>query len=230
MVYATKCETFGELEDLWLICQNLGEGFMISKMGIDRRGFNESGVNRTAEVDAFVEYMVSKYKNGDENRIYATEGHSSLTGDRAIQIVNTRDLSNNRNKVDIKILKFSNIYLKNVLSRSIERGLAVIDDPDLGYGSNLFLINTDELNKSTEDRTAKSYISQMTSEVYDYAKHPKTGKVASEKSWVRIRKDNHFWDTAVISEAFAEMDKLALALAPSDEGISDALSGLFNIA
>lgn len=230
MVYATKCETFGELEDLWLMGQNLENGFMISKMGIDRRGFNESGVNRTAEVDAFVEYMVSKYKNGDENRIYATEGHSALTGDRAISVVNSRDLSNNRNKIDIKILKFSNIYLKNVLSRSIERGLAVIDDPELGYASNLFLINNDEIRRSEEDRTAKSYISQMTSEVFDYAKHPKTGKVASEKSWVRVRKDNHWWDTAVISEAFAEMDKIALAVSPSDEGLSDVLGNIFSIA
>lgn len=230
MVYATRLETFGELEDLWLICQNLGEGFMISKMGIDRRGFNESGVNRTAEVDEFVQYMVSKYKNGDENRIYATQGHSILDGNVPLKVINSRDLSNNRTKIDIKILKFSNIYLKNILNTAIVRGLAVCDDPELGYKSNMFLINTDELKKCESDKTAKSYISQMTSEVYDFAKHPKTGKVATEKSWYPIRKHNHWWDTAVISEVFAQMDNLALALAPSDEGISDALSGLFNIA
>ena len=230
MVYATKCETFGELEDLWLMCQNLGNGFMISKMGIDRRGYNEAGVNRTAEVDAFVEYMISKYKNGDENRIYATEGHSVLTGDRAIQVVNSRDLSNNRTKIDIKILKISNIYLKNVLNRAIERALMIIDDPDLGYSSNLFLINDDEIQKSEKDRTSKSYISQMTSEVYDYAKNSRTGKVDTEKSWVRIRKDNHWWDTAVISEAFAEMDKLALALKPTEENIADILTGMLDMS
>ncbi len=231
MVYAAKCETFGELENLWLRCQNIGsDNFMISKMGIDRLGFNESGVNRTEEVDSFVQYMVAKYKNGDENRIYATEGHNILEGNVALRVVNTRDLSNNRSKIDIKIIKFSNRYLKNVLFTAIERGLAKADDPELSYGSNLFFINTDELKKCESDKTAKAYISQMTAEVYDFAKHPKTGKVATEKSWIPIRKHNHYWDTAVISEVFAQMDNLALALATSDEGISDALSGIFSIA
>jgi hypothetical protein len=66
----------------------------------------------------------------------------------------------------------------------------------------------------------------MTAESFTNYKHPKTGKIDPEKSWVRMRKDNHYWDCAVISEAFAEMDKLALAIKPMEENIAGVIASL----
>lgn len=234
-LWAGSVETFGELEDIWVHGQYLqgedGNTWMISKMGIDRRGYNESGISRTDEVDSFVQYMVSKHKSGDEDRIYATEGHSILTGDRAVAIVNSRDMSNNRTKVDIKIVKMSNLYLKNVLSRAIQRSLtkATAQEGDEGYdwAANLFFINQDEIERDSISITGKSYTQQMTAESYDFARDGKSGKIAKVKSWVRVRKDNHLWDCTVICYAFAEIDKVSLAVKGTDTNMISALAGLY---
>jgi hypothetical protein len=234
-MWAGRVETFGEIEDIWLHGQHLngsdGNVWNISKMGIDRRGYNDDNVRRTDEVDAFVEYMVSKYKNGDEDRVYATEGHSILTGDRAIQIVNSRDMSSNRNKVDIKIIKMSNLYLKNTLSRSIQRSLkkAMAQEGEEGYDfhANLFFINQEEIERDSISVTSKSYTEQMTAETFDFARNPKTGKVDKVKTWLKVRRDNHFFDTSVICEAFAEMDKISLAVRALDTDMTKALTGLY---
>lgn len=235
-IYSARVETFADVEDLWLIGQNLkdqhGGQWMVSKMGIDRRGYNDDGVRRTDEVDAFVEYMVSKYRNGDDDRIYATEGHTTLTGDKAIQVVSSRDLSNNRRKVDIKILKMNGLYLKNILQRSIDRSLkavnAVEGEEGWGWTANRFFINQDEVELDRNGTVSTSYTRQLTAEVYDYARNPKNGTVDKVKTWIRVSKDNHLWDTSVICEAFAEMDKVALAVKPTQVDYKSAIAGLIS--
>lgn len=228
-IWAGRVDTFAELEDIWLHAQHLpgedGQTWMASKMGIDRRGYNQDGVRRTDEVDAFVEYMVSKYRNGDEVRIYATEGHPSLTGDKAVQVINTRDLSNNRTKVDIKVVKMSNLYLKNTLYRSIQRGLETINGV-AEHSSNVYFMAQTLASADMVSVTSKSFTEQMTSEVFDYARNPKTGKTDTTKTWVRIKKDNHLWDCAVICEAFAEIDKVSLAVKTEAVGIGALLDNL----
>lgn len=219
-LWSGRVESFGDIEDIWVYGQNLqdddGQTWMISSMGIDRRGYNENGANRTAEVDAFVEYMVSKYKNGDNDRIYATMGVSALVGDRPFTLINSRDMSSNRTKVDIKIIKISNIYMKNVVARAIERTIkkATSSEGELGYdfSANLFYINQEDIETDRAGTTSTSITRQLTSEVFDYAKNPKTGKVDQTKSWIRVHKDNHLWDTSVICQTLAEMGKVNLAI------------------
>lgn len=234
-----RVETFAEIEDIWVKGQNLkdenGDFCMISKMGIDRRGYNQDGVRRTDEVDAFVAYMVQKYKNGDENRIYATEGHPTITGDKAYQIRTQKDESNNRTKLEIKIIKLSNVYLKNSVQRSIERAILKAqaqsaEDDGFLYEANLFYINQDTVDAERENTTRTSYIRQLTAEVYDYYKNPKTGKLDKEKSWINPKgADNHFFDTSVICEGFAEIDMISLERRIESTGVAKALSGLSSL-
>jgi len=235
-----RLETFADIEDIWLHGQHLtdenGDFAMISKMGIDRRGYNQDGVRRTDEVDEFVSYMVQKYKNGDENRIYGTEGHPTLTGDKPFIIANSKDYSNNRNKLEIKIIKMSNIYLKNTVQRSIERAIAKAkaeteDDEGFSYSANLFYVNQDTIDADMQGTTSKSYTRQLTAEVYDYAKNPKTGKIDKEKSWINPKKaDNHLFDTSVICEAFAEIDKISIQRKIESTGIAKALGSLSSLS
>ena len=237
-LWAGKVETFAELEDIWQHGQYLqdenGNSCMISKMGIDRRGYNDEGVRRTDEVDTFVNYMVSKYKNGDEVRIYATEGHPVLTGDRAVSVVNSKDLSSNRTKVDIKIVKMSNLYLKNTLSRLLERSIkkakATIDEMGYEYQANLFYINDKIISNDMNSTDGKSFTSQMTSEIYGYDINKKTGKRDATKTWIRVNKDNHLWDCAVICVAFAEIDKISLAVKVSEDEIKNTFSSMSSLS
>lgn len=234
VVWQGRVETFEAIEDIWVYGQNLsgndGSVWQISKMGIDRRGYNQDGVRRTDEVDAFVAYMVSKYKSGEDDRIYCTEGHSTLTGDRSIQIVNHKDLSSNRIKYDIKIIKMNNLYLKNTLARTMERTIAKINsvegDDAFNYSANLFFINQEDIEADREGTTSISVTRQLTSEAFDFYQDPKTGKLSKEKTWFKVSKDNHLWDCAMAGEAFAEMDKVAMAVRPMRDGLANALTGL----
>ncbi|MDQ1341333.1 MAG: hypothetical protein QG567_2491 [Campylobacterota bacterium] len=238
-IYASRVETFAEIEDIWQEGQYLldedGNMQMIAKMGIDRRGYNQSGARRTDEVDEFVAYMVKKYKNGDENRIYATEGHPSLAGDKPFSIVNTKDYSNNRNKLDIKIVKTSNIYLKNSINLKMQRAIAKAkaeseSDEGFSYEAKLFYINQDIIDADMKATVSTSYTRQINAEVYDYGINPKTGKVDAEKSWINPKQaDNHFFDTSVICEAFAEIDKVSLQRKTESNGIAKALGSLSSL-
>jgi len=229
-VSSGRLETFMDIEDIWEYGQAIegkaGELWMISKMGIDRRGYNQDGVKRTDEVDTFVEYMTEKY---GEDRVYATEGHPKLTGDRSIQVVNSKDLSSNRNKVDIKILKMSNIYLKNKMKRAIDRTIEKVlaEDGEAAkeWEGNLFYINEDIVDADSHSVTSVSYTKQYTSEVYDYDRD-KNGKLAAEKSWIRVHKDNHLWDDGMAVYGFIEMDKVSLARRPENIDISKSLARL----
>lgn len=234
-----RLETFAEVEDIWIAGQHLvdaaGEEYMIAKMGIDRRGYNQDGVRRTDEVDAFVDYMIGKYRNGDENRIYATEGHPTLTGDKPYIIGSIKDDSDARNPVDIKVVKLSNLYLKNSvqlsISRAIDKAKAESDeDKEFHYHTKLFYINQDTIETDSKGTVRTSYTEQLTSEVFDFDKHPKTGKLAKTKTWINPKKrDNHLFDTSVICEAFAYIDKISLKKKTTDTGIAAALSGLSSL-
>ena len=227
-VSSGRLETFADVEDIWEYGQMLekdGSHYMISKMGIDRRGYNQDGVKRTDEVDAFVEYMTEKY---GEDRVYATEGHPKLTGDKSIQVVNSKDLSANRNKVDIKILKMSNIYLKNKMKRAIDRTIEKVTSEEgeaLEWENNLFYINEGIVAADSTSVNSTSYTKQYTSEVYDYERD-KTGKIAKEKSWIRIHKDNHLWDCGMAIYGFIELDKVSLARKPESIDIAKSLDRL----
>jgi len=234
-----RLESFADIEDIWEHGQELydadGGYHVISKMGIDRRGFNQDGARRTDDVDAFVEYMVSKYKNGDENRIYATEGHPSLTGDKPFIISTMKDYSNNRKQLDIKVIKLSNIYLKHSVNRAIERTIlkeTALSEEDEGYdyAAKLFYINQDTIDADRQGTTQKSYTRQLTAETFDYAVNPKTGRKDTVKTWINPHnRDNHFFDTSVICEAFAEIDKVMLQRQIEATSIAKSLSGLASL-
>ena len=105
------------------------------------------------------------------------------------------------------------------------------EDEGYLYEAKLFYINQDTIDADTEDTTSKSYTRQLTAEVYDYAKNAKTGKLDSSKSWINPKKrDNHLFDTSVICEAFAEIDKINLQKKSNGLGVAASLSGLSGLS
>lgn len=232
VMYFGRIETWGDAEELWEICQYLededGETYMASKMGIDRRGYNEGQISRTDEADAFVNYMTQKW---GEDRIYGMEGHAGLPGGKSIAVVNHKDYSNQRRELKVKIVKFSNIYIKRQLFRSIERTIIKAkaekeEDDGFNYNGKLFYINQDNIDRDIKGVTNLSITKMLTAEVLDYAKHPKTGKLAPEKSWIPIRKRNDAIDTSTMALTFAEMDKIILMKKPTGENLEAALNQL----
>jgi len=232
VMYFGRIETWSDAEALWEICQYLededGENYMASKMGIDRRGYNEGQISRTDEADAFVNYMTQKW---GEDRVYGMEGHAGLTGGKSFAVVNHKDYSNQRHELKIKIIKFSNLYIKNQLFRSIERTIIKAkaekeEDDGFNYNGKLFYINQDNIDRDIKGTTNLSITKMLTAEVLDYAKHPKTGKLAPEKSWIPIRKRNDAIDTSTMALTFAEMDKIILMKKPSGENLEAALNQL----
>lgn len=227
-----RLETFADIEDTWLLAQTIkgedGDDWMCAKMGIDRRGYNEEEFNRTHEVDYFVQYMVKKYKNGDENRIYATMGVPEITGNKAIQVINDKDLSANRNPLDIKILKISNRYVKNSLNAAIERNIEKQKGEEETFESKLFYVNQDIIQSDAGKTTSVSYIRQYTAEVYDFGKSKTTGKMDTKKSWINPKQaDNHLWDCGVTCEAFALQDKLSMQKKTNTQGLGKSVASLF---
>jgi len=197
-------------------------------MMIDRRGYNEGQISRTDEADAFVNYMTQKW---GEDRIYGGEGHPTLTGGKAFAVVNHKDYSNQRNELKVKIIKFSNLYIKNQLFRSIDRAIlkakaTTEDDAGFNYTGKLFYINQDNIDRDSLDTTNLSLTKMLTAEVFDYATNPKTKKIATEKSWIPIRKRNDAIDTSSMALVFADMDKIALMKKPSGENLKEALEGI----
>lgn len=230
-----RAETFAELEDIWIAGQNIqhnGEYYQIAKMGIDRRGYNEEGYRRTDEVDAFVEYMVSKYKIGDENRVYVIEGEPKITGDKPYKILSMRQRAKENNvkswqeTPDIKVIKMSNLYMKSTVQRAIERTIELKKGEE-EHSSNLFYVNQDTIDSDMEKTTSISYTRQITSEVYDYARNPKTGRLDSEKSWFMPKKtDNHIFDTSCICYTFAQIDNISLKKVSEIKNVAETLNNL----
>jgi len=228
-----RLESFENIEQIWEQGQSLededGNPQMISKMGIDRMG------DRTYEVDAFVEYMVNKWKNGDNHRIFATMGKKSLSGTAPYLFKNTKDMSTNRNKIDIKVIVMDTTYLKNKIALHIERTIAMCkaeteEDKGFEYKTQLFYINQDTINADMESTTSISYTRQINAETYDFHKSQTTGKIEKEKSWGNPhQRDNHFLDTSVICEVFAEVDKIRSERKSDATGIANSLKGLSSL-
>jgi len=232
IMFFGRIETWNDAEELWNICQYLededGETYMTSKMGIDRRGYNEGQISRTDEADAFVNYMTQKW---GEDRIYGMEGHPGLAGGKAFEVKNHKDYSNQRHELKVKIIKFSNLYIKNQLFRGMERTILkekaqTEEDDGFNYNGKLFYINQDNIDRDTKGVTNLSLTKMLTAEVLDYAKHPKTGKIATEKSYIPTRKRNDAIDTTVMAHTFIEMDKIILMKKPAGENLEEALNQL----
>lgn len=232
IMFFGRIETWNDAEEMWDFCQYLededGNTFMVSKMGVDRRGYNEGQVSRTDEADVFVNYMTQKW---GEDRIYGMEGHPDRPGGRAFDVVNHKDYSDQRNEVRVKIIKFSNIYLKRQLFRSIERTILKAkakneDDAAFNYTGKLFYINQDNIDRDSKETTSLSLTKMLTAEVLDYAKNKKTGKIALVKSWVPIRKRNDAIDTSTMALTLSDMDKIILMKKPTGESLVKALESL----
>ena len=234
IMFFGRIETWSQAEELWENCQHLedknGEKYMVSKMGIDRRGYNEGQISRTDEADQFVHYMTQKW---GEDRIYGMEGHPTIAGGKVFTVGNHKDYSNQRRELKVKIIKFSNLYVKNQLFRSIDRSILKAKaesetDEGYDYEDKLFTINQCHIERDMEYTQNDSLTKMLTAEVFDYARHPKTGKLADTKSWIPIRKRNDAIDTSDMALVFADMDKLSMKKKPQKETISmkDAISGL----
>ena len=231
-----RLETFEDIEQMWEIGQNLlskhGEVFQIQKLGIDRRGYNQDGVKRTDEVDQWVRKMIKKWRRGDENRIYGTEGEPKLTGDAPYKVVVRKDDSDNRVKIDIKVMKLSNIYLKTsvrtAMANTIDMGKS--EFPEDYDDTPHFFVNQTTIDADAKGTVATSYTRQISVEVYDYGRD-KNGKLLSEKSFINPKQaDNHIFDTTVICEGFAQKDQVYMEKKPTNENIAVALNGLGSLS
>lgn len=215
-----RAETFDDLEKIWEIGQNLvseyGEVFQIDKLGIDRRGYNQDGVKRTDEVDRWVREMTIKYRRGDEPRIYATEGEPKLTGDAPYRISTRKDESPNRVKVDTKVMKLSNLYLKSSIRTAMSNTIEMrkSDTPEEWANAPKFFVNQTTIDSDAEGTTSISYTRQITAEVYD----------KEEGMFTNPRQaDNHIFDTSVICEGFAQKDQVYLEKKSDIDDLANAL-------
>jgi len=231
VMYFERIESWNDVEDLWEKCQYLesadGDTHMASAMMIDRRGYNENGVSRTDEADDFIDYMTRKW---GEDRVYAGEGHPSITGNKALEVKNLKDTSSKRKELKVKVIKFSNIYIKDMLFRMIDRTILKVkaekeEDEGFFYTEKLFYINQTLIDQDMQGTTAESITRMLRAEVLDYAVS-KAGKVAVEKSYVQIHKRNDAIDTSSMAIALSIKDKLAMDRKPSTKNIKAKLAGL----
>lgn len=226
-----RAETFDDLEKIWEIGQNLvsehGEVFQIDKLGIDRRGYNQDGVKRTDDVDQWVRKMIRKWRIGEENRVYATEGEPKLVGDAPFKIRTMKDETNNRVKVDIKVMKLSNIYLKTSIRTAMSNTIEMkkSEFPEEWEGLPKFFVNQTTIDADAKGTTSISYTRQITAEVYDY--EVVNGKASDEKTFINPKQaDNHIFDTSVICEAFAQKDQIYMETKSDIEQVKDALKDI----
>lgn len=234
IVYFGRIESWNDAENLWNICQNLegedGEQYMASYMGIDRRGYNEGQISRTEEADHFVDYMQNKWGN---DRIYAMEGHPDLSSGQPFIIRNQKDMSNQRYQLDIKIVKFSNVYIKHKLFKWIDRTIAYNKaeegEEPRGYDDKMIFINQDNIERDRESVTDLSITRMLTAEVWGYEVDKKTNKKAKKESYFKIRARNDAIDTTDMALVFAEKDKLSHRQKPENIDIKQSLDRLGSI-
>jgi phage terminase large subunit GpA-like protein len=222
-----RLETWGDIEDLYVKCWDLkdsaGKPHIVSKMGIDKRGYNQDGVRRTDEAISFVEYMTNKYGS---DKVYLIEGHPDIkSSPNGYVIKNVKDQSSNRTTVDIKMLKVSNLYFKNKMSEDIARSIENQKSEEEIYSQRLFYVNKDTIESDMEKTISTSYSKQMTSETFDYHINQKTKKRNPTQTWDMPKKtDNHIWDCTMICYVFAEVEKIALMEKPSATNIEKAIA------
>jgi hypothetical protein len=227
-VYHGFVETFDELELLmgYRFKDEDNNVYIVDKTMIDRMGIPE----RTAEVDAWIEHLI--VKEGMEGKIYPTMGvQNDASGRLWYYTTLTKDVTTgDRKKTPIEAVKLNNTLLKNELQSYIDRSIKKVKGED-GYENaknRLFYINeTIVQDAESRDRSLSTdYERQMTSEHYIYAVHPKTGTVATKKTWEKLNNsiDNHLWDNSVQAVACALMDNVSLAQKPADDDFDNALN------
>lgn len=226
-----RAETFDDLEKIWEIGQSLtselGEVFQVDKLGIDRRGYNQDGVKRTEEVDAWVRAMVRKWRNGDEPRVYATEGEPKLIGDAPFKLRSIKDETDNRMKIDIKVMKLSNLYLKTAIRTAMANTIEMrkSEDESEWEGIPRYFVNQTTIDADAKGTTSISYTRQISAEVYDY--DIVKGKKVEEKSFINPKQtDNHLFDCAVTCEGFAQKDMIHMERRHNVDELRKALEGL----
>lgn len=218
-----RAESFSDLERIWEIGQNIvskhGEVLRIDKLGIDRRGYNQGEDRRTDEVDQWVRKMSQLWRVGDENRIYATEGEPTLRGNVPFSIATRKDTTDNRIKVDIKVMKLSNLALKGAIRTSMTNTIESkkAEFPEDFMRVRKFYVNQDTIDSDAKGTTSVSYTRQITAEVYD----GEVGGYVNPK-----QADNHLFDTSVICEAFAQKDQLYMEKKREDANMKEVLSNL----
>jgi len=235
-------DDFNQLEEL--IFQDFytehGEITHIDHVGIDRRGYvsKEEGIDRIAEVDAFVLRIQNIMKlRGHENPhefIFAMQGVPKISGDKYYNINRVKRIFENE-EVNFEILLHSNLLVKNKLNnmivRSIERAKAKEGELALQYDRELYSINNDivEAAIAKGKSTAEDYERMMTSEHFAY--EIVNGKVAKEKSWIKRQgvKRNDYWDCSAMGVALALMLGVEFAIEPDESDASNALNIINNM-
>jgi phage terminase large subunit GpA-like protein len=234
IVYFGRIESWDQAEKLWEICQYLegedGTIFTATKMGIDRRGYNEGQISRTNEADWFVHYMTDKW---GQDRIYGMEGHSEIAGGKSYTIRKRKDDSNQRQKLDVKIVQFSNLYIKNKLftwmDRTIAHRKAEEGTEEYHYDDKMVFINQDNIERDMEHIENHSLTKMLTAEVWGKIKDKKTGRLTEKEGWIPIRKRNDAIDTTSMAIALSEMDLVAMRQKPDrDIDIVKSLDRLGN--
>ena len=233
IIYFGRIESWSDAESLWDSCQYLedekGETYSASAMMIDRRGYNEGETKRTEEADEFVNYMTQKW---GEDRIYGGEGHPKAVSGKAHVVANHKDYSNQRHELKVKIIKFSNLHYKDQLFRMMNRTIIKSkaqspEDEGFTYESKMLYINQDNIEIDREYCINTSITKMLTAEVLGYYKNPKTGKVATEESYIPVRKRNDAIDTTSMALVLADKDKLILKKKEDSRGIGAMVGSLF---
>lgn len=231
IVYFSRIESWSDAERLFEVCQNLqgenGEVYTVSKMGIDRRGYNVGEIRRTDEADEFVHYMTNLW---GQDRVYTMEGHPDITGGKSYTVGKRKDNSDNRKKLDVKIIKFSNIYMKHKLfsymERTIQKARAEEGDEEYSYNEKMLLINQDNIERDMESITDHSLTRMLSAEVYGDIMDEKTKKPTGRKGYIPIRKRNDAIDTTTMALTLAEMDMVSMMQKPEEVDIKSSLDRL----
>jgi hypothetical protein len=221
-------ESFEELELLigYKFKTPSGKTRAVDKVMIDRMGIKE----RTAEVDAWVEYLV--VQQGLEGMVYPTIGiDADPSGRLWFKTTLVKDVTTQEaRKTPIEAVKLNNLLLKNELqglvARSIKRARGEEGFKD--SKTRMFFVNetiVDTGNDPEHVSVSTDYERQMTSEIYGFHINQKTGKLRTTQTWDKRTKnaDNHLWDCSVQAVACALMDSITLAQKPTQTQFMDAL-------
>ena len=234
VIYAGRLEEYKQLVDIMERTYYKVDGSVynqgIRRMFIDLGGYvkvetafseetkkmeQETVIDKTQETRDFI-YEFSDYfgKAGEYDRVIGVKGSQFIAGDEPYAWTRTRLTKNNyQDTREIKSLSANTTALKlnsmQRLYRTIEKEQAT--ELDVAYDNKYRLeyINQDMADKikNAETINMDSYIHQMTSEVYKYPKD-KRGNVKDRKTFVQIKKDNHFLDCSMMIELGYLLDNL----------------------
>lgn len=227
-ISAGRVETLNEIERLFekTYYDKDGNEFYIERMGIDRQGYvkketvkdedgNDIVVETENNIDLVDEWCMNMVEKWGEDRIYPTIGADKITGDLMYKFSTIdKDFAKTRVPIPLKALKISNLRAKNTLNQSIQNTIKKVKG-ESEVDQRLFYINqtiVDEINLK-EKSVSTDYHRQYTSEVFTYGKTP-SGKLKTEKSWVKQYSDNHLWDTGATCTVLAHLLRLEAEVKP----------------